>query len=91
MVFYYKTEKISMNKRAILGLMVAIILPFAGYFIVKYYGEAAVQMPHKYFFDSVAVTQNNGKIVTDTIKKIFMWHLNSRFAIIFYNKISRKW
>ena len=58
-----------MNRRAILGLMVAIILPFAGYFIVKHYGEAAVQMPHRYFFDSVATTQKNGKIVTDTI-----WH-----------------
>lgn len=58
-----------MNKRAILGLMVAIILPFGGYFIVKHYGEAAVQMPHKYFFDSVATTEKNGKIVTDTI-----WH-----------------
>lgn len=58
-----------MNRRAILGLMVAIILPFAGYFIVKHYGEAAVQMPRRYFFDSVATTQKNGKIVTDTI-----WH-----------------
>ena len=58
-----------MNRRAILGLMVAIILPFAGYFIVKHYGEAAVQMPRRYFFDSVATTEKNGKIVTDTI-----WH-----------------
>lgn len=58
-----------MNKRAILGLMVAIILPFGGYFIVKHYGEAAVQMPRRYFFDSVATTEKDGKIVTDTI-----WH-----------------
>jgi protein SCO1/2 len=58
-----------MNKRAIVGLMLAIILPFAGYYIVKYYGEEAVQMPHRYFFDSVATTQNSGKLVTDTI-----WH-----------------
>ncbi len=58
-----------MNKRAIVGLMVAIILPFVGYFMVKHYGEAAVQMPHRYFFDSVATTEKNGKIITDTI-----WH-----------------
>lgn len=66
-----------MNKRAIVGLMVAIILPFGGYFIVKHYGEAAVQMPRRYFFDSVAVTEKNGKIVTDTI-----WHKvkNMRFT-----------
>lgn len=72
-----------MNKRAILGLMVAIILPFAGYFIVKYYGEAAVQMPHKYFFDSVAVTQNNGQIVTDTI-----WHKAKN--VTFTNQLGKK-
>jgi protein SCO1/2 len=58
-----------MNKRAILGLFVALLLPFTGYFLVKHYGEAAVQMPHKYFFDSVATTQKSGKLVTDTI-----WH-----------------
>lgn len=58
-----------MNKRAILGLLVAIILPFGGYFIVKYYGEAAVQMPRRYFFDSVVTTEKKGKLVTDTI-----WH-----------------
>ena len=58
-----------MNKSAIIGLLVAIVIPISGYFIVKHYGEAAVHMPHRYFFDSVAVTQKNGKIVTDTL-----WH-----------------
>ncbi len=58
-----------MNKSAIIGLFVAIILPFTGYYIVKYYGEAAVHMPQRYFYDSVAITQKNGKLVTDTI-----WH-----------------
>jgi protein SCO1/2 len=58
-----------MNKRALLGLMVAIVLPFTGYYIVKYYGEAAVKMPHRYFFDSVVTNVNNGKLTTDTI-----WH-----------------
>lgn len=58
-----------MNKRAILGLMVAIILPFTGYYLVKYYGESAVQMPHRYFFDSVNSVEKDGKLTTDTI-----WH-----------------
>ena len=58
-----------MNKSALVGILVAIILPFTGYYIVKYYGEAAVHMPQRYFYDSVATTQKNGKIVTDTI-----WH-----------------
>ena len=66
-----------MNKRAIVGLMVAIILPFVGYFMVKHYGEAAVQMPHRYFFDSVATTEKNGKIITDTI-----WHTVKNMSFI---------
>ncbi|UEG50690.1 SCO family protein [Ferruginibacter lapsinanis] len=58
-----------MNKRAILGVLLAMVLPFTGYFLVKYYSEAAVDMPHRYFYDSVATVNNNGKISVDTI-----WH-----------------
>jgi protein SCO1 len=58
-----------MNKRAVLGLMLAILLPMTGYLMVKYYSEAAVHMPRRYFFDSVITTEKNGKISTDTI-----WH-----------------
>lgn len=58
-----------MGKKAILGLMLAIILPVTGYVLVKYYSEAAVHMPRRYFFDSVATTEKNGKLVTDTV-----WH-----------------
>jgi protein SCO1 len=58
-----------MNKKAILGLMLAIIMPFTGYWLVKKYSEAAVQMPARYFYDSVATVENNGKKTTDTL-----WH-----------------
>lgn len=72
-----------MNKSAVIGLLVAIILPLAGYFIVKHYGEAAVQMPRKYFYDSVVTSNNNGKIVTDTI-----WHKISNMT--FTNQLGKK-
>ena len=72
-----------MNKSAIIGLLVAIILPFTGYYIVKYYGEAAVHMPGRYFYDSVATTQKNGKIVTDTI-----WHKVKNMT--FTNQLGKK-
>ncbi len=50
--------------------MLALVMPFAGYFIVKYYSEDTVHMPRRYFEpDSVVVKENNGKNVTDTI-----WH-----------------
>ena len=59
-----------MNKKAILALMLALVLPFAGYYIVKYYSKEAVHMPGRYFIpDSVVVSEKNGKTVTDTI-----WH-----------------
>ena len=66
-----------MNKNAILGILLAIVMPFTGYWLVKYYSEAAVQMPRHYFFDSIAVIEKNGKITKDTL-----WHKvgNMRFT-----------
>lgn len=58
-----------MNKKAILGLMLAIVMPLMGYFLVKYYGERAVHLPRRYFYDSVAVKTKNGRTTTDTL-----WH-----------------
>ncbi len=58
-----------MNKRAILGLLLAILLPMTGYILVKHYSKDAVHMPRRYFFDSVVVTEKNGKQTMDTI-----WH-----------------
>ncbi len=58
-----------MKKTAVMGIFLAIVLPMMGYILVKHYSEAAVQMPRRYFFDSVATVEKNGKISTDTI-----WH-----------------
>ena len=66
-----------MNKKAILGLMLAIVMPFTGYWLVKYYSEAAVHMPRRYFFDSVVNTEKNGKLNTDTI-----WHQAKNIRLI---------
>ena len=59
-----------MSKKAILALLLAIVLPLSGYFLVKYYSKEAVQMPRRYFEpDSIIVQEKNGKTTTDTI-----WH-----------------
>ena len=64
--------------------MLVIVFPFAGYFIVKYYGENAVHMPGRYFLpDSVVVKEKNGKTVTDTI-----WHKVKN--IEFTNQLGKK-
>ena len=58
-----------MNKKALLALMMAILLPLTGYLLVSYYSNRDVQMPPRYFYDSVNVTEKNGKSTYDTI-----WH-----------------
>ncbi len=72
-----------MNKKAVLALMLALILPFSGYYIVKYYSKHTVHMPNRYFFDSVNVSEKNGKRVNDTI-----WHKVKN--IEFTNQLGKK-
>ena len=66
-----------MNKRAILGLTLAIILPITGYLLVKYFSDTNVHMPRRYFFDSVATVEKNGKINVDTV-----WHSAKNMKLI---------
>ena len=72
-----------MKKNAILGLLMVIILPLTGYYIVKYLGEQAVHMPPRYFYDSVAVIEKNGKTTTDTL-----WHQVKNMNFI--NQLGKK-
>lgn len=63
------SNKIVLNKKNILSLLLAIMLPLTGYWLVKYYSRDAVQIPHHYFYDSVSVVEKNGKKSQDTA-----WH-----------------
>jgi protein SCO1 len=73
-----------MNKKAILALLLAIALPFAGYYTVKYYSKDAVHMPRRYFEpEAIRVSEKNGKTVTDTI-----WHKVRN--IEFTNQLGKK-
>jgi protein SCO1 len=54
-----------MKKSAALGLLLALLLPFTGYFLVKYLSKDAATMPRKYFTpDSVIVKKDGGKTTT---------------------------
>ncbi len=72
-----------MNKKAILSLLLAILLPLTGYWLVKYYSKDAVYIPHHYFYDSVTVKEKNGKTSTDTV-----WHQVKN--IEFTNQLGKK-
>ncbi len=74
----------NMSKKALLALMLATVMPLAGYFIVKQYSRNTVHMPGRYFEpDSVMVSEKNGKMVTDTV-----WHKVKN--IEFTNQLGKK-
>ncbi|MFM7672477.1 MAG: SCO family protein [Bacteroidota bacterium] len=58
-----------MNKRAFLGILLALLLPLVAYFIVSDLSGSATQMPRHYFPDSVVQRVKKGKEVADTV-----WH-----------------
>lgn len=72
-----------MTNRAILSIMLVILLPLAGYLSVKYFSQQAVQMPHRYFYDSVVTKETRGKTTTDTI-----WHRVRNLQ--FVNQLGKK-
>ncbi|MEO8582733.1 MAG: SCO family protein [Flavitalea sp.] len=58
-----------MNRKALLALCIVALLPVVSYFIVKEISKNAVNMPPRYFADTVMNSIVNGKSETDTI-----WH-----------------
>lgn len=56
-----------MKKSAILALMVVILIPLIGYFIVNHFGSSAVHVPKRYFAEEI-IPKSNGK-GADTV-----WH-----------------
>lgn len=73
-----------MNRKAWTGLLLATLLPLAGYFSVKYFSRQAVQMPRHYYTpDSIVLAKKRGKLVADTV-----WHKIK--AIPFINQLGQK-
>jgi len=72
-----------LNKNASLSLLLAILLPLIGYWMVKHYSKDAVHMPQRYFYDSVTVKNKRGKYVTDTL-----WHKVKNIS--FTNQLGEK-
>jgi protein SCO1 len=64
-----------MSKKGILGLLLAVGIPVIAYLIVKYASEDAINMPRRYFYDSVSENTVKGKLVKDTA-----WHKVENFT-----------
>lgn len=58
-----------MNRKTLIAFLLAIFLPLTGYLLVSYYSSRNVIMPRRYFYDSVIVNNDNGKLTYDTL-----WH-----------------
>ncbi len=58
-----------MNKKALLALCLAVLVPLISYLFVKYASEEAIDMPHHYLPDSVVTRVVDGRRTTDTA-----WH-----------------
>jgi protein SCO1/2 len=66
-----------MTKKALLALCLAILLPLAGYFFMKYKSDNAVVLPPKYIFDTVITKVVNGQAITDTL-----WHTVKNIRLV---------
>ncbi len=66
-----------MNRKAVLAVMLAVLLPTVSYLLVRYYSDRDVQMPQRYFYDNVNVIEKNGKTTYDTL-----WHHVSNMHFI---------
>ncbi len=72
-----------MSKKGIFGLLLAVGIPVTAYMIVKYASEDAINMPRRYFYDSVTEKTVKGKLVKDTI-----WHKVANFT--FTNQLGKQ-
>ena len=66
-----------MNKKAVLALIIAIVIPMLCYYAVKWTSEDAIVMPRRYFMDSVITKTVDGKTTTDTA-----WHKTENITLV---------
>jgi protein SCO1/2 len=67
----------TMNKKAILGLLIALGIPITCYLILKNVSEHAVDIPRKYLLDTVITKVVKGKEVNDSV-----WHQTANIHLV---------
>jgi len=65
-----------MKGRVLIALIVVVIIPVVSYLIVDHYSRGAVEMPRRYFYDTVLVKREKGRDVYDTV-----WHKIKPFKL----------
>ena len=66
-----------MNKKALLAICIAVLVPLVSYMLVKTASDKATVMPKHYLPDSIINSVSDGKITTDTI-----WHKVANIKLV---------
>jgi len=66
-----------MNKKALLALSIAILIPVFSYLILRNASDSAVIMPRRFLLDSAVTSVKNGKEVTDSF-----WHKTANIRLV---------
>jgi protein SCO1 len=74
MVLLFNTTHV--NKKALIAVLIALMIPLVSYFVVKTKSETNILMPRHYLPDSIISNTEKGKRVSDTI-----WHTVSNISL----------
>jgi protein SCO1/2 len=66
-----------MNKSALLGISLALLLPLSAYLLLQSYSDHAVELPRHYLMDTVVTKEVKGKLVNDTV-----WHTTANIELV---------
>ncbi len=66
-----------MSKKALIALVIAVLVPVLCYFAVKYTSERAINIPRRFYVDTVIENSVDGKKTTDTI-----WHKTANIKLL---------
>jgi protein SCO1 len=64
------------NKTALYALLIALLMPLGGYFLLKMLSEKNIHLPGHFIYDTVLTKTVKGKRVTDTV-----WHKLPDFSL----------
>jgi protein SCO1/2 len=65
-----------MNKKALLSLCIAVLIPLFCYLLLKQVSESSVVMPRHFLMDTIVESIKDGKKISDTI-----WHKTANIAL----------
>jgi protein SCO1/2 len=68
-VVFLSVKPLRLSQKALIAVLIALLIPAAGYLFMKKASERAINMPRRYFYDTVITRMRDGKQLTDTV-----WH-----------------